>query len=102
MKMLALSWLHSRGAKVLSVEGDYEGGRYDAACEDLGVVVECGTTRIDKLFSVALSTAWREFVVIPRIIDIAVIFEFHATPWNFIRRSASSVCDRVGFLTEVL
>ena len=97
-KRQALYWLIKRGAGELHAEGDYAAGRYDVAAEDLGVLVECGTTRIDKLLKASLCIEWREFVIVPRGLHIAVVFDFTGPLFNRLRRLAEQAHDRIRFL----
>ena len=100
-KRQSLYWLQRRGAQTLHAEGDYIAGRYDVAAEDLGVLVECGTTRIDKLLKTSLSSEWREFVIIPRGLNVAVVFDFTAPVFTRLRHFAERARDRIRFLERV-
>lgn len=101
-KIRALHWLQTRGATELSVEGDYEAGRYDVAAQDLGVVVECGTARAEKLLRVVLSPRWREFVLVPLGMPKAVVFDLDAPVIRRIREAARKASDPLGFLAAAL
>jgi len=100
-KRQALYWLRRRGAQALHAEGDFVAGRYDVAAEDLGVLVECGTTRIDKLLKTSLSSEWREFVIVPRGLNIAVVFDFTGPVFSRVRHFAQRTHDRIRFLERV-
>ncbi len=97
-KRQALYWLSRRGARNLHAEGDYVAGRYDVAAEDLGVLVECGTTRLDKLLKASLCMVWREFVIVPRGLHIAVVFDFKGRLFNHLRHLVEQAHDRIRFL----
>lgn len=97
-KLLALQWLKTRGAKELAAEGDYVAGRYDVASEDLRIVVECGTTRLEKFLKTALSNDWREFVLIPRRIQAAILFDFTRKPFDLVRAVGKNAWRRTQYL----
>lgn len=100
-KRQALYWLRRRGAQELHAERDFGAGRYDVAAEDLGVLVECGTTRIDKLLKTSLYPEWREFVIIPRGLNIAVVFDFTGSVFSQVRCLAEQAQDPIMFLERV-
>lgn len=65
------------------------------------MLVECGTTRIDKLLKSSVSDEWREFVVIPRGLNIAVVFDFTGPVFGQVRLFAERADDRITFLERV-
>jgi hypothetical protein len=100
-KLMALHWLKNRGARQLVAEGDYAAGRYDVASEDLSVVVECGTTRMDKFLTTAMSNDWREFVLVPRFLKLAIVFTLTRRPFDRIRSIGEDAHDRARYLERV-
>ena len=100
-KIMALHWLKGRGARELVAEGDYAAGRYDVASEDLGVVVECGTTRMDKFLTTAMSNDWREFVLVPRCVKLAIVFTLTRRPFDRIRSIGEHAHDQARYLERV-
>jgi hypothetical protein len=65
MKDAAASWLRSRGAKHVEHEVRMHGGRADVFSRDLGIVVECGDTRVGKLYSAITDKEIKAFCLIP-------------------------------------
>ncbi len=88
LKIFALEWLVQRGARSPTVETEYVGGRCDVMAPDLGCVVECGNTRIDKLFATAVRLEWREFALLPYSSSNIVVFDFSMVPFARIRAIA--------------
>jgi hypothetical protein len=65
MKSAAEAWLRARGAKEVRHEAKMHGGRADVFSPDLGVVVECGDTRVGKLYAAILDPEITSFSLIP-------------------------------------
>jgi hypothetical protein len=49
-----------------------------------------------------MGRTWREFAIVSRIVDVAVVFDLNAKQLSYVRAGASAAGDRLGFLEAVL